>query len=463
MRQQGPAAVTIGSTAFQDAAFPMAITLDPRGAGLGKVVLNDYFETAKQEQQYTFEEPDPASPDDTRPLATRSVTVDGREVDLTNARWRQTAATDGSASFATRILDGAKPVLELTKTFTLKRRDAADGSRGFDVGVAQTFRKLVADPMTVVVSLNGPTAPTAENSRSEDRRFVAGFDEGDHVVKTDDTFVNELSKAKGTTKDLATGRPLPLLWVGTCNSYFDAIVRPDAAGTTGTPAVRIAAAPAVALDDTTHDAAFNLTTAAFTLPTGAAVPFDLHAFFGPKQRALLKNDYYAAYPRAYDETLVYISKYCGLLTFGWLISTLYGILYAFHWGLPRLGAGHHRPGRAGPQLPAPDHQAGAGQHDGHEQDGPGDRAAEEEVRRRQGGAEQGHDGRLQGAGDGAHPRLPADAAADADLAGAVGGAPEHLRDAPGRFPTVGPPAPDVDRRPEPARRPVHPSPPPCTC
>ena len=327
----GPAAVTIGSTAFQDAAFPMAITLDPRGAGLGKVVLNDYFETAKQEQQYTFEEPDPASPDDTRPLATRSVTVDGREVDLTNARWRQTAATDGSASFATRILDGAKPVLELTKTFTLERRDAGDGSRGFDVGVAQTFRKLVADPMTVVVSLNGPTAPTAENSRSEDRRFVAGFDEGDHVVKTDDTFVNELSKAKGTTKDLATGRPLPLLWVGTCNSYFDAIVRPDAAGTTGTPAVRIAAAPAVALDDTTHDAAFNLTTAAFTLPTGAAVPFDLHAFFGPKQRALLKNDYYAAYPRAYDETLVYISKYCGLLTFGWLISTLYGILYAFHW------------------------------------------------------------------------------------------------------------------------------------
>jgi YidC/Oxa1 family membrane protein insertase len=335
----GPAAVTLGSAAFGDPTFPMSITLDPRGAGLGRVVLNDYYETAKQEQLYAFEQPDPASPDDTRPLATRSVTVDGHDVDLTDAHWRQTASSDGSASFATRILDGAKPVLELTKTFTLLHRDAADGSRGYDVAITQSFRNLTDHPLSAVsLSYNGPTAPTAENSRSEDRRFVAGFDEGDHVVKTDDTFVNELSKAKGTVKDLATGRPLPLLWVGTCNSYFDAIVRPDSAGTAGTPPVAVASAPAVGLDDTTHDAAFNLTTTPFAIPVGATVPFNVHAFFGPKQRALLKNDYYSAYPRAYDETLVYISKWCGLLTFGWLINALYGILWFFHkiffdWGL----------------------------------------------------------------------------------------------------------------------------------
>jgi YidC/Oxa1 family membrane protein insertase len=125
------------------------------------------------------------------------------------------------------------------------------------------------------------------------------------------------------------------LWLGVCNSYFDAIVRPDAGP--GAP-VHIAAAPAVAVDDTTHDCAFNLVTAPFTLAPGAAAPFDLHAFFGPKQRQLLKNDYYSAFPRGYDVTLVYISKFCGLLTFGWLINVLYGILWFFHlifrdWGL----------------------------------------------------------------------------------------------------------------------------------
>ncbi len=332
-----PAAVTIGSTAVKDAAFPMGITFDPRGAAVGAVTLNEFYKTARQAALYQFEEPDPASPDDTRPLATASATVDGRDVPLADVRWRASAVTADSATFSTRVLDGARPVLGLTKTFKLQRRSPADASGGYDVAVGQTVASLDGRPHAVVLSLNGPTAPTAENSRSEDRRFVAGFDEGDRVVKTADTFVNEFSKGK-PPKDLAAGQALPLLWLGACNSYFDAIVRPDAAGTPGTPAVRLASAPAVGLDDTTHDAAFNLTTAAFAVPAGGTVPFDLHLFMGPKQRALLKNDYYSAYPRAYDSTLVYISKYCGLLTFGWLISTLYGILLFFHtilfdWGL----------------------------------------------------------------------------------------------------------------------------------
>ncbi len=342
----GPAAVSLGSGRPSDPVFSMGLAIDPRGAGLSSVTLNDFYRTAKDKethdgQLYAFQTPAAESPADTRPLATSAVTVDGTVVDLTNARWHVGAVTPASATFATRILDGAKPVLELTKTFALRPRDAADGSVGYDVAVAQSFRNVSGGPLTWSESCNGPTAPAAENTRSEDRRFVTGFDEGDHVIRTDDTFVNELSKGK-PAKDLAVTRPLPLLWVGTCNSYFDAVVLPDAAGRGPPAAVRIASAPAVGLDDTTHDAAFNFNTDPVTLAAGASVPFDYHAFFGPKQRQLLKNDYYAAFPRVYSSTLVYVSKWCGLLTFGWLIDTLYFVLWCFHavfrdWGLAIIG------------------------------------------------------------------------------------------------------------------------------
>ncbi len=340
----GPAVVALGSNAYADGTFPMQVMLDPRGASIGKVTLNDFYKKAQHvdgdpADLYEFQSPLAESPDDTRPLATASVTVDGAAVDLTNGHWRLSTSSADSATFTTRILDGTAPVVELTKTYKLLRRDAKDGSAGFDVALAQTFRNLTGRAISVSANFNGPTAPLGENSRSEDRRFIAAFDEGDHYLKTDDTFVNELNKAKGTTKDLATAKPLPLVWIGVCNSYFDAIVRQDA-GAAG--AVHVGSALAVEVDDTTHNAAFNLTTAPFTLAAGAVAPFDLHAFFGPKQRQLLKNDYYAAFPRGYDVSLVYISKFCGLLTFGWLINVLYFILWCFHriffdWGLAIIG------------------------------------------------------------------------------------------------------------------------------
>ena len=334
-----PTAV-LGSTAYKDQTYALGLTVDPRGAGVDVVTLNQFYKTANDRQLYTFQLPaTEATADGTRSLATGFVVIDQTQVDLTTARWRRTAATVDSATYALRILDGTKPVLELTKTFALERREAADGSKGYEVAVRQGFHNLSDRTLTVSASINGPTVPAPENSRSEDRRFVGGFDEGDQVIKTGDTFVTDLSTKK-PAKDLATVQPLPLLWLGTCNSYFDAILRPDVAGK-GAP-VRIASAPAVGLDDATHDSAFSINTTPVVLAAGAAVPFDVHAFFGPKQRQLLKNAYYEAFPRAYNSTLVYTSGFCGFLTFGWLIDALYGILSGFHfvfrdWGLAIIG------------------------------------------------------------------------------------------------------------------------------
>ena len=334
----GTGTVFVGSAKRADPTYALELNVDPRGAGLSAVTLNDYFDTARSEKVYAFQHPVDGAPDTTRSLAVRSVTVDGRVIDLANVRWRTTASSTDAVTLVARIVDGTAPLLEVKRTYAVKHRDAADESRGYEVAVSTTLRNLTGRAITVSAVVNGPTPPTPENSRSEDRRFVTGFDEGDKFIKTGDTFVTDLATTKAA-KDLVTVRPLPLLWVGACNSYFDAIVHPDA-GPTGP--IHIATAEAQALNDTTHDAAFTMSTAPVALAAGASAPFDVHAFFGPKQRQLLKNGYYSAFPRAYNDTLVYTSGPCGFLTFGWLIDTLYFILWCFHavfrdWGLAIIG------------------------------------------------------------------------------------------------------------------------------
>ena len=101
----------------------------------------------------------------------------------------------------------------------------------------------------------------------------------------------------------------------------------------------------VGVDPGTENSAIDLPTSLtvvtneVALQPGATVPFDLHVFFGPKQRQLLSdNSYYNSFPMHYDTTLLYISGPCGYITFTWLINLLYGILWFFHtifrdWGI----------------------------------------------------------------------------------------------------------------------------------
>ena len=59
---------------------------------------------------------------------------------------------------------------------------------------------------------------------------------------------------------------------------------------------------------------------------------------GPKQRGLLNNAYYWAYPRGYNGTLVIANNWCGVCTWQWLIDVLVWLLTFFHrftvdWGI----------------------------------------------------------------------------------------------------------------------------------
>jgi YidC/Oxa1 family membrane protein insertase len=64
----------------------------------------------------------------------------------------------------------------------------------------------------------------------------------------------------------------------------------------------------------------------------------MRALFGPRQRTLLNNDYYAAFPIAFDKTLVLSSGPCAACTWDWLVNLLVKLLVFFHmilrdWGL----------------------------------------------------------------------------------------------------------------------------------
>jgi YidC/Oxa1 family membrane protein insertase len=332
--------------------YQMVLTVDPKGAGLQSVVLSKFYETAAHEHLYTFEQPLDGFESITRPMATRTVTINGTDVDLSNTTWQQTADTIDSATYTTIIRDGIAPALELSKTFKLLPagdEKAKDGS-GYDVVMNQSFRNLTGKPMKVAVTFNGPTPPESESKRSEDRRYVTGYDKGftkDDEIDTGSASVSDFAKGK-PAKDLITSDPRPTLWVGACSSYFESIYRPDYAGKPGSPAVKLAEASVVGIDPgnnpqpedaATYPTQLAISTNDFTLAPGATDKLDAHVFFGPKQRELLKNDYYSAFPMMYHNTLVYTSGPCGYITFTWLINTLYFLLWCFHkvffndWGI----------------------------------------------------------------------------------------------------------------------------------
>jgi len=72
-------------------------------------------------------------------------------------------------------------------------------------------------------------------------------------------------------------------------------------------------------------------TTELKVPPGGQVTMPLSAYFGPRWRSVLNNDYYTRLPRGYNATLVIASGYCAICTFQWLIDVLVGMLNAFHW------------------------------------------------------------------------------------------------------------------------------------
>jgi YidC/Oxa1 family membrane protein insertase len=322
--------------------YHMLLTIDPTGAGVDSAVLGDFYDTAKHEVKYKFQSPINGFESLTRPMATRTISIDGKDIDLSSTVWQLVSSTTDSAVYKTVILNGAVPAVELTKTFKLLKNDSPEGS-GWEVHLEQGFRNLSPAALKIAVAFNGPRPPARENDRSEDRRYVTGYDNGYKEVETGSAAVSDFDKGK-PTKDLIATDSRPTVWIGACSSYFESIFQPVY---TGKPAIKLVNAIVAPIDpgtatlpekDEHYPTQLQIVTNEFTLPAGAADTLASHVFFGPKERSLLKDDYYSAFPRMYYTTLLYISGPCGYITFTWLINTLYFILWCFHavfrdWGV----------------------------------------------------------------------------------------------------------------------------------
>jgi YidC/Oxa1 family membrane protein insertase len=326
----------LGATDHADPRYAIGLSIDPAGAGISSATLNDFYETAERKNPYVFERPLDGLESSTRPLTTQWIELNGTAVDLSNVNWTLATCDSASATYHTTINDHGKPTVEVDKTFTVPPRDIADGSGGFEITVSQNFKNLSDKPIQLKTAFAGPTLPPRESDRSEDRQFIAGYND-DQAVEMNHAGLTEYTKDK-PSKDLVAIDKRPLLWVGTDSAYFNAIARP----TSLTPPVKIAAAvvSGTNLDGPTDQrlASLSIQSDEFNLSPAAQTSIDLKVFLGPKKRDLLKNNYYINFPLSYDKTLVTSGGLCGFLTFQPLINLLYGILWFFHlifhdWGV----------------------------------------------------------------------------------------------------------------------------------
>src|SRR5690606_25601470 len=106
--------------------------------------------------------------------------------------------------------------------------------------------------------------------------------------------------------DLTRGeKNRPVIWAGVASTYFDALVLPIGKVNL-TTAEFIDSIRAKAINGSAGrpvGAELLFQTKTLNVRPDQPYEFDLMAFFGPKARSIIKNDYYGAYPREYFTTL----------------------------------------------------------------------------------------------------------------------------------------------------------------
>ncbi len=332
-----PSVSAIGSPALKDPAFPMEVKLDPRGASIAAVTLNDYKRSVDSAEPYIFQMPYEGFDDASRVLATRSLTVNGTTIDTLNQNWSLVDNSRNSATYAIDLQgpDGA-PIARVIKKYEAFGRDAKDQGGGYELRVTQTVENKSGKALEFATTFNGTNAPPQELDRGSDRSIVGGYEAGNAVYLVH-AYVESFG-AKQKTKDYTKSdkNDYPLLWAGVSSVYFNAIVRPEPLDAKSLSPSYIEKVEALSLNpdesnSTKHHVVTTFKTKPLTVNAGESLTLSNRVFVGPKLRKLLKNDYYAMLPRGYDATLVMTGGFCGFCTFQWLINILVWLLNIFHW------------------------------------------------------------------------------------------------------------------------------------
>jgi YidC/Oxa1 family membrane protein insertase len=281
-----------------------------------------------------------------RALATRYVVLNDQRYDLWNVPWvRQAppatqASTTDTVTYTVELRDqsSGQPVLAIDKQFRLL--PASHPSRGYEFIFTYALRNLGSQPAKVELVFNGPNVPLPENLRDVPE-VVAGYNDTGQIA-----LVHEA--ASGIEPDegpqvLEHDDKYPMVWAGVLNAYFDALVLSELKQGEAAWVDQVqASAPRAPTDAGQAFTVLTFETPEVALAPGQQVAMPFNVYFGPRQRAILNEPHYDAYPRDYDQTLVLTSGPCGFCTFQPLINVLVWLLSFFHvifsdWGLAIIG------------------------------------------------------------------------------------------------------------------------------
>jgi YidC/Oxa1 family membrane protein insertase len=332
-----PSVITLG----EGVEYALRLNLTTMGAAIADATLKD-FPSSDGKARYTFQKPYNPSDASTYSMALRTVTVNETAVNVAGATWTVDEKTANSARLSLEIQNLGQPLVRIVRTYTLKPK--SDPSKGLEPSVSQSFVNLTKQPVTIRTVANGPTMPPHESEqqgRGGDLQVIAGYNNDGEVVA-----YNHLAESfteKQPSLELATSdKKQPILWFGTASIYFNSIYRPESLDPKNPSPKYISHVKAEALnlsaDAIDKDIRLTYETDTLTVPANQSVELPAYLFLGPKQRSLLQENYYAAFPRSYNTTLVIASGMCGYCTIPALINVLVLILGIFHsifrdWGL----------------------------------------------------------------------------------------------------------------------------------
>ncbi len=330
----GPGVAILGSDHEKDLNYAMQVVLSSNGAGIAKVTLNQFHQTVRGTELYSFQQPYEDHPE-TSPLATRNLTIDGNTVD-TSGGWSLDHSDASSATFSELLAVGENRVARLTKTYHLPDiASSAKESQGYELQLDYSIENLTDHAIAVKTDVNGPTVPQKEVERGTDQQLLVGYKNGG-AIKVAQHPIEEFRKTP--LQDLTRSGDTTAAWAGTASVYFNALLLTEASPSATKTDYAINAENLAAGDSTSSSVAMTFQTGEIKLPAAGKALLPLCAFFGPKERKLLETPYYSSFPRQYNETLVIASGFCGVCTFPWLISVLVAMLSFFHlifrdWGI----------------------------------------------------------------------------------------------------------------------------------
>src|SRR5205823_2658592 len=153
--------------------YTLTVKLSSAGAGLDSITINDEkIKGPDAKSKYTFQAPyDLSKPEESRPLATRSVTVNGNEVNLSGVHWNVEKQDVRSATF---VLDLG--LVRVRKIYELS--DSKSPSKGYELLVRHAIENTSQQPVKVKVAFTGPTTPPRESERGPDLQVIAAYDSG---------------------------------------------------------------------------------------------------------------------------------------------------------------------------------------------------------------------------------------------------------------------------------------------